>query len=123
MVLMNSGEEHVNGLGRETNLTFLVEKELLQVRVGKYHTELCFDGDVAITFEGRISLDQKTQLSGIAAGAALLELIESKIRQIEIPGQGDLVLTFDSGRRLSLHDSNQEFESYQIRGPGTQVIV
>lgn len=123
MVLMNGEGELVNGLSRDTNLTVLEEKELLQVRVGKHHNALCFDGEIVIGVEGEISLDQKTRLSGVAAGVVLLELIGSKIRRVEIPGRGDLLLTFDSGRRLSLHDSNKNFESYQIQGPGIQVVV
>jgi hypothetical protein len=99
-----------------TNLTFLVARELLQVRIGKHHIELCFDGEVAIDLKDEMSLDQKTYLFGIAAGAALLDLIGSTIRVVDIPGRGDLVLTFDSGRRLAFHDSKQDFESYQIRG-------
>ena len=113
----------MHGLNSDTNLTFLLEKELLQVRVGKHHAELCFDGEVAMGLEGQISLDEKARLSGIEAGTCLLELIGMRIRQVEISGRGDLVLTFDRGRRLSIHDSNNTFESYQIRGPGTQIIV
>lgn len=111
------------GLSKDTDLRFLVGKELLQVRVGKHHIEMLFHGDVAIDVEGRISLDQKTSLSGISAGMALLDLIGSQLQLVEIAGRGDLVITFHSGHRLSIHDSNQEYESYQLRGPGTLIVV
>jgi hypothetical protein len=113
----------VYGLKDDADVMFLLDRELLQVRIGKYNIELCFDGDVAIDVECKISLDEADRISGLRAATALLTLIGSRIRKLRIPGDGDLVLEFDEGPSLTLHDSNRNFESYQLRGPAKHVIV
>ena len=113
----------MNGIKPGTDLSFLIGKELIQVRTGKYHLELCFDQEVSVGVEAQVSLDHAPPVHGVPAGALFLEFIGQVIQQVTILGRGDLELLFDGGRRISLLDSNYAFESFQIKGPGIYIVV
>src|SRR5207237_8419413 len=45
------------GLPSNTDLSFLVGRQLAQLCLGQYQAQLRFDGDVTISLEGEFSLD------------------------------------------------------------------
>jgi hypothetical protein len=45
------------GLSADVDLAFMSNRKLTQIRVGEFQTQLCFDGDVIISAEGRVSIN------------------------------------------------------------------
>jgi len=116
------------GLDSDVSLTFLHGRELIQILVGAYQLILRFDGDVSISIEGTFdhrrgarSLLTATELP--AAACTLLPLIGHSIKTAENVGGGEIRLDFSNEETVCLMDSNKDTESYQIDGPGKQLIV
>jgi len=116
------------GLQKGIDLTFLNNRELIQVAVGFYNIIFRFDEDVAITveaeftyFDGRSETVWKPGASHIAAST--VELLESSIVSVEGFENGTLALKFANGQRLTILDSSKEYESYDITRPGVTIVV
>jgi hypothetical protein len=120
--LMNL-ESEMYGLSRDVSLDPLNGKCLLQVCIGEFQSVLNFDGNVSISIEGEFNCDFPDQSGSCTSKADLLQLIGTRILLVNNTGNGDLMLTFSSGAKLSLHDSNPAAESYEIAFPGCRIIV
>ena len=106
------------GLSLQTNLGFLLNRELQQVCVGRHQIILRFDADICITLECEYSLD------GVPAEAAsLFPLLGEKVASLNNSGNGSLAISFSNGCELLIVDSNQGYESYAITAPNIHIIV
>jgi hypothetical protein len=108
------------GLPSNTNLSFLKGRELLQLCIGRHQVQLRFDGDVTISLEGEFTLDG--QRHAVGDGHRLHVLLGLGIETTRPEGRGDIVLSFDQ-HTLVLHDSKASYESYELRGPGIDIVV
>ena len=105
-------------LPANVDLGFLHNLELIQVCVGRSQVILRFEDDA------NISLECPFDLNGKRAGASeLLELISLRITAANAIQPSRVTLTFSNGWTLAFEDVHQEFESYQISGPGELIIV
>ncbi len=115
------------GLSKTTNVTFLIGNTLSQICVGLFQLILNFEGDVSISVEGIFEYGRAGSMpqSGPMPQSAclLIDLLGKEIGGIEILDHGTLAIHFSNGTELTLHDSNANGESYQIVGPGVNIVV
>lgn len=106
------------GLSKETDLSFLLRKRLERVDISDYQAQLHFDGGVSISIEGTCEIDRK-----VVDFPQLRSLLGGSVFGVTVQNEGTVNIVFDDARRLSILDSNEEFESYQITGPGVNIVV
>lgn len=107
------------GLAKDTDLTFLLRKNLERVDVSEYQAQLYFEGSICINIEGECSLDKKT-----IAYAELKQLVSNSVSGVTIQDDGTTNVFFADGKRLSILDSNSpNYESYQITAPDVTIVV
>jgi hypothetical protein len=116
------------GLSEDVKLDFLRNRELIQMLVGQYQLILRFDGDISISIECEFDhiRDGQSQLHSDSlplAATSLLELVGAKITAVDPIGSGALALRFSNNDILTIKDSNEDSESYEILGPNVQVVV
>jgi len=116
-------------LNKDTDLSFLSRKKLLQVCVGEFQIILKFDSDILLSlecvFEHVLKHGQVLQgdLSNPSSANSLLSLVGSFIIRVENLGKGNLELAFANGDTVRIYDSNNDAESYQISSPRGMIIV
>ena len=106
------------GLSKDTDFTFLLRKRLERLVVSPYQAQLHFGSDIKISIEGACELDQQ-----FISFEQLKALIGSSVFGVTVQNKGVMNIVFDNGRRLSILDSNEEYESYQITAPNIHIIV
>jgi len=115
------------GLSSDQDLTFIVDRELVQVCVGRHDVILNLDGasiaiQTDVTFcespSKEVHYEEITQMI-----PRLLDLLSAKILRASAVPPGTLQLEWSSGVTLKVHDSSKEYESYQIRGGDRLIVV
>jgi hypothetical protein len=116
------------GLEKSVSLGFLENKELIQILIGTYQLVLRFNGDIVISIEckfdhfyGGHSILKTYALP--KAASSLLGLIGQEIASAKNMGGGEIQLNFSNGETISIFDSNEGAESYEIEGPDLHLIV
>jgi hypothetical protein len=115
---------------KDTDLSFLLYKEVQQVCIGLYQVILNFDSDVSISVECRVAHhlgeDGKVEEwspSGSASRSSLPLLLGSRISDVTVVGRGTLRIVFSNRNTLLLYDESDEHESYQISYGGRLIVV
>jgi len=117
------------GLNKDTDLSFLSEKELHQVCVGEVQIILKFDGDIELSLEctfehvpkhGQVFLGDSSKP---ISSSSLMTLLGSSIKRVDNIGEGGIELFFSNGDKVRIYDSNNSTESYQITFPKDMIIV
>jgi hypothetical protein len=108
----------VYGLSKETDLSFLLRERLERVDVSEHQAQLHFAGAISISIEGECELDREAIVF-----EQLKSLTGKSVSGATVQNKGTLNIVFDGGRRLSILDSNENYESYQITGPGVNIVV
>lgn len=118
------------GLSKDIELSFLNHREVIQVAVGLYQVIFCFDEDVIISveapfnyFDGKSESVWKPEPGSAQIAARTVALLGSTIVTFEGHENGTLALTFSNEHRLTILDSSNEFESYNITRPGQTIVV
>jgi hypothetical protein len=116
------------GLSKKIDLSFLNDRECIQIAVGMFQVQFRFDEDVSISVEGEFSyFDGREELvwkpGACHRAASTVALLGASIRIFEGQSSGTLTLNFSNGHRLVISDSSQEFESYSIARPGHTIVV
>jgi hypothetical protein len=116
------------GLNKNTDLSFLIQRQLEQVAIGLHQVQLNFDQDVSISLEcqfDHISNGESliTSKNLPHSASSLLQLIGSKICEVENPGNGNIENIFSDQSIVKIFDNNESYESYQISAPGINLIV
>src|SRR5579863_6632751 len=104
------------GLKKEIDLSFLNDRELVQVAIGLYQISFRFDEDVAISveaefsyFDGQAEWIWKPEPSAAQIAARTVSLLGATIKTFEAQENGTLALVFSNGQRLILLDSNKKY--------------
>jgi hypothetical protein len=108
------------GLSPDIDLSFLAGRQLEQLCLGQYQVQLRFDGDVEISIEGEFTFDGTRREVG--EGHVLHVLLGLKIDAVRHEGDGDVALSLGQ-HALTIHDSKEHYESYQLYAPGRNIIV
>lgn len=116
------------GLSIETDVSFLINRELIQVCIGLYQVILNFDESVSISlecdFEHLFQNETLIENNTLPTSAStLLKLLGAKISDINNQGNGNLELVFSNDSVLRIFDSNEDEESYQIVFDGKEIVV
>lgn len=113
----------MHGMQASTDLSFLKNREVLQVAVGTFQTLLHLDGDVTLTLEGDCEVGTKRYGPGVETGRVLLDFIGGTVADVGVVNERHLQMTFRDGRTLTLVESDEPAESYSIAGPGITIVV
>ncbi len=117
------------GIPNNTDWSFLIEKELEQVRIGNYHVSLCFRGDTSIDIGGdsfdhlSTSKDTKTLTELPWKATTLVSLLGAKITRAESEDHKTLVIVFSNEEILKIYDDSDCYESFNVQAPGIDIIV
>jgi hypothetical protein len=116
------------GLDVDTDISFLLGKELLQIGIGRFGVGLDFVKDVSIYIECRFEMISQGHLEETAelpmAACPLLRLLGAKVSKVDIRENGTLQVGFSSGDILKVYDSNPDTESYTITwGTNGSIVV
>lgn len=117
----------MNGLPLDTDLSFLHNKELLQVRIGWAQAQLMFEDAVYIAIECEIHIVYPNAFWEAhnhfpLAANSLSKLIAQKIKKIDIVPPETLKLSFENGIVLEIIEEKVPYESYQIHN-GDKIIA
>lgn len=120
----------MHGLSKNIDLTFLNGRLVEQVAIGVYQIIFGFDEDVRIAtymqfsyFDGHGEWIWKPEPGGVQVAARTVALLGATVEIFKAEENGTLTLAFSNGHRLTIPDSSQEFESYDITRPGETIIV
>lgn len=107
--------------GLSDDVEFLAGRFIEDVRLREYQLDLFLEGGHRLTIEGDVTLAN----SRFAAPESVLHerLRGRRIDKAEVIDGRDLALTLDDGECVVVHDSNEEFESFTIAGPGVTIVV
>jgi len=118
------------GLKSHIDLSFLNGREVGQVAIGVFQIIFGFDGDMTISVEGEFryfngesELVWKAKPGSAHIAARAVALLGATIENFDAHENGTLVLAFSNGHRLTILDSSQQYESYQITRPGQIIVV
>jgi Family of unknown function (DUF6188) len=101
---------------------------LVQVCVGTNDLFLNFSGDVSIgvyfCIASGSSHDTLVSRSDfVEASQDLLKVLSVDVREVTWNKNGTIMITFDTGFLIELHDDSQQFESYTIRTSSGLIVV
>ena len=116
------------GLPPNIDLSFFVEKTLLQVCFGRHDLILHFDENVSITITSSIGFsspngDIQQNEDFYLMANIILQLLEKKIVSVLTNTEGTLILCFENGFDLVVYDDSAYYESYVIRNGEKLIIV
>jgi Family of unknown function (DUF6188) len=118
------------GLKKDIDLSFLKGREVGQIAIGLYQVQFGFDEDVRISveaefryFDGREEWNWKPEPGKAQVAARTVGLLGRTVEKVEWKEDGTLTLGFSDGQRLTVLDSSEEFESYDVTRPGRKIIV
>lgn len=115
------------GLAQDADLTFFVNRQLLQVCLGPHQVIVKFDGRVSInsssTMQVSVSTGAVRSDDPRVLGPALLGLLTDTVTGVQWSTDGTIRLAFAGGGSLQLVDDASPFESYEIQhGEGLIVV-
>jgi len=118
----------MHGLKGNINLSFLRDREVIQVAIGINQVIFAFDDDVTLSVEGEFEYtaglgSEQWRPGAVHAAARTVGLLGSKVREVQGQTDGTLELDFSNGDRLVLRDVSKEYESYQIARRGETIVV
>ena len=113
----------------DIDLSYLIGAELIQVCVGENQIQLRFVPDgLSISVESDITVSggggaiQTVSVFPRDAGA-LLPLLGQRVSNWRRISERALEIAFDRGVQITLSDSSDRYESFQIKGPGGLLVV
>jgi hypothetical protein len=116
------------GLNKDVDVSFLLNRELIQLCIGLYQAILRFDDAVDITLDCEFHLNPGLEV-GTAKDPArmrfldLASLLGSPVSEVRNPGDGTLCLQFSNGSTLEIVDSNPNHESFTITTRNQLIVV
>jgi hypothetical protein len=103
---------------------------LIQLAIGLYQVQFGFDEDVRISvesrfryFDGQAEWIWRPEPGSSSIVARAVALLGATIESFRSNIDGTLTLAFSNQHRLTILDSSQEYESYDITRPGQTIIV
>jgi hypothetical protein len=114
----NSLGQRMYGLSKEADLTFFLRQELSKVLTNEYQAQLYFGTNFCLSIEGEIEINGKK-----SEFEQLRNLVGKVVFGITIQNEGGINILFHDGSYLSVLDSNEYYESYQITAPEINIVV
>ncbi|MEL6340950.1 MAG: DUF6188 family protein [Myxococcota bacterium] len=116
------------GLESDVDLKFLLGRRVEQIAVGEFQFVLNLDGGITWSIESTLTLESSGVSSSVSADshsscAPLLQLVGEVITHVAHQGRGDVKITFSNSISVTVHDSNESAESYQLSGGPDEIVV
>ncbi len=113
---------------QDIDLSFLEQKELMQVAVGLHQTILHFTDQVSILIEGTCRYRDQTGREidcrdSKTSAMILVPLLGHVLTQVAKKDKKGLKLFFDEGQVIELDSDSEQFESYQIKRGDQWVLI
>ena len=117
------------GLSADEDLSFLIDRELIQVCVGKFQVILNFDHQTSINIECEFSCrgaddhgpceeNRNVNITG------LFGILGHRVVGLTNKGDGDLEIKFSDGSLIAiLYNSRTNIDAYSITDPNHTIIV
>jgi uncharacterized protein DUF6188 len=114
-------------LRADTDLSFLMGRELVQVAVGLYRVQFRFDDEVAVSVEDSFTYERPERKDTWKPGelnvaGLALELLGSVIKDVRANGS-EVELTFSNGHKVRLDGEPSAYESYTITSRSGVIVV
>lgn len=108
----------MNGLPENVNFEFFVGRELGGITFGRWQTIFLFDQQVELSVESEFELHEgksrKRFSDPLLAAQRLVQYIGSTVTGVGTQTDGTLILTWESGQTMTVFDSTEHYESYQV---------
>jgi hypothetical protein len=122
-----AGIEMLWPLKAETDLSFLIGRELIQVVIGSYQVQFRFDDDVAVSVEDNFAYLRPEKKDSWKPGehnvaGLTVGLLGSVVKDVRANGS-EVEFTFSNGHRLRLDAEPSAYESYTITHRGGVIVV
>ncbi len=106
-------------LSEEADLSFLNQRELIQIAIGVYQVIFHFDHNISISVEDRFEIDSGAEVVVWTPGAknvaeSMVALLGNVVEQARVLPLSCVALHFSSGVRLVIKPEASTYESYQI---------
>lgn len=115
------------GLDPKTSLDFLIGATLQQVCFGQHQVILNFEADNSIAVESALAITAGSKEARfndlLSSSSELLDLLGHSVEGASATREGTLSLAFSNGSELSIFDTSEQYESYQITFGGDQIVV
>lgn len=116
----------MNGISQNEDLSDLIDKVIIQICIGLHEIVINFDDDSYITLECLFSFNAKDwhDMKNIVSSCKqFVKLLGKKVICGEIVNDKTVMLRFECGEKLYFNDSNEYYESFQIKMPNKHIIV
>ncbi len=107
----------------------LIDRELIQLRIGVYQIQLAFDGDLNLSVHSGFThsaappSDPAEEFSFPRSGSTLISLLGFKVTSATTNPPGNLTIVFSNGESLTVYDDDPHYEAISFTGPGFTLIV
>lgn len=112
------GARQLYHLPTDTDLSFLLNAEVIQFCFGLYQKQVHLSGSISLSSESTLYFGARA-----ATADDLVSLLGRTITAAGVQPDGSVLLTFSSGGTLLLVDGNASGESFDITAPGVTIIV
>ena len=116
-------------ISKDIDLNEIVGSEIQQICSGRYDIQFHFHSGTNISVQGEISLLDRGQVLGTWneeqnwTSLSFQQLLNVKVIQYSVPNDRLLQIDFANGFILQLHDSSDQYESFQIYTNDRNVIT
>ena len=117
------------GFPSSEEFAVLIDRELIQLRIGMYQVQLAFDGDLTLSIESIFihsaapMSNPKDDFSFPRSGSTLVSFLGLKVVSAITTPPESLTVEFSNGESLTVYDNDPSYEALQFSGPGISVIV
>ena len=114
-------------IAENTNLSALRGKLVEQICIGIHQAIVRLEDNLYVAIEGDFLFGKEAtperQVDYRSAANAFANLLEDRIADAEVIRDDAVVFNFSSGARLTVFDSSDQYESFQIKLPDRLVVV
>jgi hypothetical protein len=113
----------MNGLLADFDSNFLIGRELESISFGTYVLNLHFSRSCLISVESTISLDNGKPTELPESLFLVYRLLNKAVATTSSRSDGTSALQFEGAQKLTIYDSNADYESYNIRAENGILVV
>ena len=119
------------GIPRDIDWGFILGKELEQIIIGKYDVQLCFFGNVVISFYGKFlhskpnnTIITNTDENDLAYHSiSLISLLGSSVIEAKSDCSTELYIKYSNSEFIIIYDDSEYYESISVTYPGFNLHI
>lgn len=118
----------MRGLSKDTDLSFIQDKQLIQLALGQYEFQLVFEDHVRISIQSIVRLEKRDSYSEINPDNPqetkdLALLLGKRVSSVKIGDDGEITLYFEGECNVTIFDTNANIDSYLIWNESDYIAV